>query len=136
MKTEKEKDRPQLQPACNTKQKLERKDLAPSEEASALILRITDTYGTMLYEQAELVARKKKADHEITLDHVETALGILKERERRSWIKVLCGIASGVLIGAVLPLLESTPSISSIPIYKVLLYLTVGSVLAYYSASD
>ncbi|CAK8725284.1 hypothetical protein H206_01450 [Candidatus Electrothrix aarhusensis] len=139
MKTDKERDKTQLQPAYNLQQQLEGKELFPSEEAAERINDLTSGYGAMLYEESERVARRARADHEITVEHVKKALNILKERERRSWKKGLSGIVAGALFGVALSPLMSASSISSIPVYQYcigLLFIIFGIILAQYSNSD
>lgn len=139
MKMDNERDIPQSQPDCNTQQQLEGQELSPSEEASALIITITDTYGTMLYEESERVAKRARVDHEISVDHVKKALDILKEREKRHWTKGVSGIVAGALFGVALAPLASLSSISSISIYQYIISsmcIVFGILLGQYSVAD
>ena len=141
MKTDNEKDGPLLQPACNSKQRLEKEELIPSEKASGLINDYASSYVKMLNDASNSVARQEKADHEVTEEHVRKAYGMLKElelkeRKRRSRIKVLSGIVSGAFFGVALPLLMSATTFSSVPVYQALLLITIGCILGSYSNSD
>lgn len=134
-----EREISQSQPACNPQQQLEGQELSPSEEASALIMSITDTYGTMLYEESERVARRARVDHEISVDHVKKALDILKEREKRHWTKGVSGIVAGALFGVALAPLASVSAISSISTYQYVILsicIVIGILLGQYSVSD
>jgi len=141
MKTGKEKDGPLLQPACNSKQQLGKEELVPSDKASGMINDLASSYVNMLYEASKSVARLKKADHEVSEDHVKEALDMLKElelkeRKKRSRMKVLSGIASGASFGTALPLLMSAKTFSSVPVYQALLLITIGYLLGSYSNSN
>ncbi|MCW5212658.1 hypothetical protein VU04_07080 [Desulfobulbus sp. TB] len=138
MKTDNEKDGPLLQPACNSKQQLEKEELVPSEKASGLINDYASSYVKMLNDASKSVARQEKADHEVTEDHVRKAYEMLKqlelkEHEKRSQIKVLSGIVSGALLGFALPLFKSATTFSSVPVYQALLLIFIAYMLGSYS---
>ena len=138
MKTDKKKNGPQLQPTYNDIQQCEKEELIHSDRASGLINDLASRYVNMLYEASKSVARQKKADHEVSEDHVKEAVDMLKERElkeheKRSQIKVLSGIGSGALLGFALPLFKSATTFSSVPVYQGFLLIIIAYILGSYS---